>query len=193
MALLYNRNHRNKNHHNKNDSDSDGGPMLQQALPVNDNLEIDESQPAATAEEYLLRVRRQRQKLPKVSYATNINVKTKNKKQNKSKYYNDYNKYFETTSVKINVNEKLLPNNKWKQKFVQEFKMKRDVLINDIIKQSKWNKKHKNLNNTRYFQYRHLNIPNYMNSEQWLKFAFNYSKLSISAKLSISTQNISLH
>ena len=50
-----------------NDSSSDyDGPAQAQALPVNTNLEIDESRPASTAEEYLLRVRNERKKLPKV-------------------------------------------------------------------------------------------------------------------------------
>lgn len=167
----------------ESDSDSNG-PMLQQALPVNTNIEIDETRPAATAQEYLFRVRLERQKLPKISYAKNFNYNNHNNQNNqnkynnqskKSKYFNNYSKYFETSKKdNNNINKKVLPNDKWKQKFVDSFIKNRNILINDIIKESKWNKKHKNLNNSAYFQYKYLNIPNCKNIEKWMKFALNY-------------------
>eukprot|EP01084_Bolivina_argentea_P254329 427544_1 len=187
MAVFYTKTDTN----NMDNEDSDDGPMLQQALPVNTNLEIDETRPASTAEEYLLRVRLERQKLPKISHAqidkTNLAKmnnesktadETKLSKAKKSKHFNDYNKYFTQNTAQQNVNPLLLPNNKWKQKFVNSFKLQRDILIKNIVKPSKWRKKRKNLNDCEYLAYKHLNIPNHKHTDKWLKFALNYTDIN---------------
>eukprot|EP01083_Nonionella_stella_P069853 186481_1 len=176
MALLHN------DLQNTEDSDS-GGPIQAQALPVNTDLEIDETQPASTAEEYLLRVRLQRQRLPKISSAQ-IDTRTLSKSQSlskrnetsakpikKSKRFNNYNKYFQSTTNQCNAS--LLPRDTWKQKFIQSFERKRNILIHDIVSQSKWNKKNKNLRHTSYLQYKYLRIPSHSRGNEWLKFAFN--------------------
>ena len=180
MSLVFNKN---------SDSDSDG-PMLKQALPINTDLEIDESRPASTAEEYLLRVRNQRQKLPKISYAKMDTIKDniKNAKQSiaKNKCYNRYTQYFESSSqMTKDLNPALLPKNEWRQQFVTSFKSKRDVLINEIVDSSKWGKRRKNMKNCEYSKYAHLDIPYYHHRDKWIKFALNVTKFRRSLQTSL--------
>ena len=152
------------------------GPAQTQALPVNEDLEIDESRPASTAEEYLLRVRNERRSLPKIFHAK-IDSTTFPTKREHSKCFNRYAQYFQSSDTAQSTNPLLLPDKQWRKTFAAAFQRKRETVINEIATMAKWHKSHKreNLRNSPYLDYRHLDIPKYQHRSKWLQFALNVS------------------
>ena len=150
--------------------------MLKQALPIDEDLEIDESRPASTAEEYLLQVRNERRKLPSVTYAPRDKIDKNIKNGGQKQKMSHYAKYFEASCFADDANPALLPNDEWRQQFANSFNSKRDILINELVDSDKWGKAKKDLRDCDYSKYRSLQMPHHSHRNKWIKFAMNLEK-----------------
>ncbi len=129
--------------------------LLRQALPVSTDVEIDESRPPATAEEYLARVRLEAQSIPHVMTASTTfsppNTKHKKPLPNSP---NVWASYLQVTAC----DNALLPSKDWQKQFSSTFSEMRNIISEMPVSK---------LNRT------DIQIPSSHGHRQWLHFMLN--------------------
>mmetsp|Transcript_100708 Transcript_100708/g.123320 ORF Transcript_100708/g.123320 Transcript_100708/m.123320 type:complete len:265 (-) Transcript_100708:11-805(-) len=136
---------------------------MKQALPIDDDVEVDYTRPPLTAQEYLKRVRIEASKLPD---SVNIDINTIDDRINKkkSKNINKYSNIFD--GLKVDKNEYKL-NNDWKVNFVKSFKRNHEYLSN-----LNWTE---NQNEIYYSsmildKYTNICVPHFNRKDNWIEF-----------------------